>query len=1562
MQILKMSLITFILFTSKAYAICLPYYEAGPYFCKQKQDDSLHKACQEKFDDIDAFDYYLTDSCNYELAVEVYGDELVKKEEIENELRNVNQDEVICLDSATIEKKSCEIRELDELMNYCKMRFGMETLPVYKSDTCTAQLALNSGNFLTAQELNEGLEEGLSEIESIMFMIDREGLNNALIGKISSKPIITKTFYTPVMKSVLIKLEQMKKEIEERSFEKINFSDFSVVEFINNVNRYISLVKRVNKVYAYSAHLNHKEMDSYKFENLNFLNLVIDKKIGLELLSKAQYGVKHLPDGALEFLITEQEKQVFEYEALSEPMTGVDFAKLITFLGIRENITNNWALDKFSEKNLLTSNIYKCSDGFLSLRTNSGAYLLEDLPTVQENKRYELFYNEYLPKAQEIKKALDQQYLSDFENFSSSLKKTYLENEKLMNFLKSRTDFSFDEYFVRLIENIKDTEKAYWSAYIDMNISNIILPHDNIFSKDSVIELLLERSFKYKEKIINDHLISLFARIPQELSLSIKEKMQTEIYVLIDSYKWALRPLLSDTLKDYGNKKVSARQNLATKEQSILNVMKTFVPIAHDYYLVSEGKKAVDYSPVDMQDLKVLFENRLNSKYQDLKYAVSVKEDYAEFNESFFKKIDLLYKKEIKKKIEDLKTEGIAITDVDKREILNASILAVAREYYANYFSDNDKFQKVDNVEKVLRAEHKSPSNPYMLQLHKDGTPIYMHVNEIYKSLEAKTNLVIDHRDRYYRLDKMLGYYDFYLEHERNLKDEISNKIGQESSLSDFLDQGAKILGDEFSEFDHSSLKRLYLTSIDTTKYEIGENKKLDDLKVRNQRLYQMEEGAKADQYGKLDGKRKWIYKGWYTFYKKIEFETQADKEITSKKKLLKRIFASLDLNYLYLDNKNLVYKFNLSSEEVKTLLQAKLAQAFYSEPVLRNEVKITEIKRELIVPHKDHMTPYFMDVEKETDRNLLMAVAIKAYDSETKEIEKTRALEYISEVFAIAKENIINKVNRYCKASYINYKTDKEFKFLYNTTDYLRSTLMSSLGTTPANAKKIAELDTQVGKEIRTKWEAFNEEVIEPGFLIIMGVMVIGMAVMLSAASMGTAAPVLLTGAAAAFGKSMAIMNVVFVPMILISTSVRINTQFIETPAQLKFQKSLAQSQITASRIADHEQTKGEEKENMIAGALTIGLLPLDILFGVQLGNQVKAAIGLTGVKAYKKLTGLNLPKYKSNSEFSDLNKSFNQLRKDHSLIGASLQKMKYAMNPIKAKLPRYQNISSFEIERGALTAGLKTALTNLKLGNNPWKIGDYFKNYKNQLKDRLVVYNKYTADKNELLKRIELERSLSLTEIREFGFKYSKLAFRFGHFYKWISRANYRKALEHKNPLMQRLNIFQGKIFQRTIEKLDTIGHKISDFKLKYSQLDELSSAQLDEFLGLFTKEELQLLERVSKRNKYELRDIYKVFKTHKKLMESLKPMSYLYGKIGVEYGNSLTMYNGFLGDFSVDTLNHYQKANEAEQIVKYYESLVQQSPQDTVELQLLREQIEELIQHNFDVLEDGTRVYTN
>src|SRR5690606_23144143 len=158
-------------------------------------------------------------------------------------------------------------------------------------------------------------------------------------------------------------------------------------------------------------------------------------------------------------------------------------------------------------------------------------------------------------------------------------------------------------------------------------------------------------------------------------------------------------------------------------------------------------------------------------------------------------------------------------------------------------------------------------------------------------------------------------------------------------------------------------------------------------------------------------------------------------------------------------------------------------------------------------------------------------------------------------------------------------------------------------------------KFDEQISKDIRTRWEAINEDYLEPALTILGTVAIISVAIVAIIGSGGTAAPGVIGLAYAGLSMFLTVEFFVSFPLVVGSLYARLNTHFIEVPAQLKFQRSLALSQVDSAKIVDWDMLKASEKENKTAQIWTIGLMPLDFIYGAAIVKHVRSATGIVAV-----------------------------------------------------------------------------------------------------------------------------------------------------------------------------------------------------------------------------------------------------------------------------------------------------------------------------------------------------------
>jgi len=113
---------------------------------------------------------------------------------------------VSCLSYEQGTARKCTLLNTDiEAFNFCADYYGIEYFPYQVSKECSLSLADDLYGYVSEKKLNEGLENKIAEVESVMTLLDRHELRSSLTGYISTKPVLKKDFEETILKNLIEK-------------------------------------------------------------------------------------------------------------------------------------------------------------------------------------------------------------------------------------------------------------------------------------------------------------------------------------------------------------------------------------------------------------------------------------------------------------------------------------------------------------------------------------------------------------------------------------------------------------------------------------------------------------------------------------------------------------------------------------------------------------------------------------------------------------------------------------------------------------------------------------------------------------------------------------------------------------------------------------------------------------------------------------------------------------------------------------------------------------------------------------------------------------------------------------------------------------------------------------------------------------------------------------------------------------------------------------------------------------------------------------------------------------
>lgn len=1520
-----------------ASAACFREIDGDAYGCVPMLDNQAAvEWCQNKYGE--EYKPYLTDNyCTNELAAILRGEEYDASQEDPNK-----KVPAACMSYEQGMTRECQFYDYVPAERYCLESFGNKFIPfVPDNGKCSMDEARKARGDKDPRELIEGLDSDLEEIETIMTMIDREGLNDALGGFASKKPSVKEEFYTDVVKALMAKMNMFKQTLLERGENiRVPMDEPEVLEYLKYSFRYLAVLSRLYKVYAYVAHENHFVLRTYKFENLYYLNLILPKVYGLEILAKVNYKVKSVLNGKrLEFMVGEQDKQTYEYMAMQDPDSKVDYAKLVTYLGLRETMTNLWGVQRLTRENISNERVLSCGN-FLSFRTNNSTNP-KNTDAYQELLDYDLFYSDYVTRWEDLIEAtqgitiLTPRWAQDLGFFVvqnvSELKKLLTEEiaQPLENDEDIRMQARADADMLIMAEN------SYWEEFSFGHFQTIVMPGDNIRNKNAVINRIVEEAYQRRLKAIREAYVSAYLWV----SDSGVEKMEEMITFFSDRYFKErftnnMTATLREVLSDYNNKSALARKNRSEKVADTLEVAKNSAQAS--YLLKAIEDENLDLSrtkllePSTLEELMLLFQNKLDN-FEDVRQTLEHNEELAKLSADFFRDMSDLYKDRYMQINSDGALEYKGSVEARQRGLRQIAF-EVARQYLERFpfrFTNiggsgfyGQSSLVTDTGSFTANGEYVAISNQRFLDSVSSIDQNYVEV--------ARDNTRVD-TQRYIYGNGTLQQAQRVVPNNPAGSNPDGVTMGRVARPLEITEPGTIRTSRGETKIDNSKLVSLF--------------SQFDVLSSRAQSvLSNMSEGSMPEA-----------------------IETDNSKVIHDARYFFLRLFQVLKLQQISYSESYSGGKFADDEEAQKILADNIVTQAYQSAPILRNESS-WQYKKVKYCFTRGVGTMYRCDETVTTSLPLLYRIGQQQYNPETGRFNSSGARSLINDTIDISIDNTDNKLSKFCKSNYLNYKNDENFKDVYKASKFLRASIRTPIGQDEFTLKKMNQYDEEIRKDIRGRWEAWNEDFFEPSLKILGTAALIALGVVLIIGTGGAATPGVLGGIYAVASTFLAIEFFVSFPLVVGSLYSRINTNFIEVPAQLKFQESLAHSQVDFSKVVDWDMLKEDQRANRSAKAWTIGLMPLDFLYGAMLVRHVRQSAGVIGRNSAHALSGVKLKGFSFPPHKQFFTERFRDLRRNMGTFGALRTRASQGARYVKAYFPRFQEISQSMIKSGLLRIGMARKALSIGIAKRPWVLLDEIMEYSGKLKSKVSTHSKYIADEARHVENVRLNRALRPREILQHGIEYSSVIYLpktlIRRFKDAISTRNVDLIIDYfKNfgEVWGKLKQIQGELVNSRVKNMETVVDKLQDFQKGVTSGHIDGDNLMAEYLKRLTDDEILVLEEIAKKSSGRMNAFKEVFKHHKNVINGLRPSYYLYGHPNRAFAQATPYKQGaMMGDAAEEAVEEgYRTANEADDLVKYYESMMQnQAPVNmSDELKALREEAESLFGREFRFDANGT-----
>ena len=1434
-------------FASDAF-LCLSKIDGENYECLSVENDE--KAMNEcRSANKDLFPYYVDNYCPMNLD----------QREVRKSLFDISK-EAVCLPLEDGLENNCMRWEFDLAQNYCMEIYGADYISFLPtSRKCSVENADKKFGYTSSDKLISGLKNKLDTLKNLLFLVDREDLAKRFKNFVSYHPITKLNFDDPVLKEIMVLMLELKDLFKEKSILNIKLvgADKNIKVFKNSIHQYQSYLIRLYKFYAFTAHANQTFINRYDFSELKDFHLQLSHLWANEVMVEASYHLKRVDSRFSEIGISHAELLLIELMALSEPDNKKEYAKLVLFKGLRNYLTNLWALDDVTEKNLLEYSKNSCTE-FLNFR---GSGPLDMDPYIKETKAYSFYFdywmknigalfNYFQPEIdwdQQKKEALAKELLK-FKNlteFQEKLAQRKLEEHELITHYSS---------IIELIDQRVRAGSVQWIT----GFSTLLYAGD------------MSKTHKEKAQVYIDFMKNKYKRVFLEgvlLAFSLLDKQTIkEIKVTVD--KILEHSLLSYTKEKMKGAKIEFEKIIKSvptakdnREKLISKSLDEINRISLLKRSLKELEKGHDLgiSPSDLQGFITFFYIRMNEEIPEVKAYFKQSNELQAFFERILKETAQILQTKLKES--DQQEKSLFLYEKIKGEFE-----AVIRS------KDLSKALAIPNEAILSPILEKLLKSPYVIPVYENGVVASsMSLEELYEKIADDFNIIIPfERNKDYSSvwsGKVNSSQEKPSKFQWSLMSLQSRRLYRKSKLKDNKLQ---------SLLSEKEIKELLLQSYDETKKEISKSKKLEKAFVEEKEIF-------------------------------VDLEDQV---------ALEKMF-----NVFFMHDSN----FNLSISEQKILLLSEISKIMKNNPFLGLKIKVFETVPEYINTHKDSAKVHKVMVEREFEYPITDYILTDRYIVEEKSARD--AFEKVLNQSAESSKNIFNKL---CNANIHDF-SDESFITAFKSMSEVRLKMLDSSTTNYAYKDKIKQFEKDLKIEARSEMQAFTEDVLDP-FLLWGGLGLIGaIGVVWSLGTFGIGAPAFVGGVMVFINS----MNYGMLAVTLMATSSRINEGFVRVPEQLKFHRNIAQTQLVEASSTSYEAIEERISEKNLELGITMALLPLDIWFGVDVAKDILRSTGVTGVRSFKKLSGMELYQLKQGNKLRAKDPQSTETSKRPRFRREVLTKLN--LSYFKSYLPKFQAIPNHVLSHELLKIGLSRKLYDLEV--TPVQLIKQLDKRVTKLKNKLVVNKELSSKSLEVLQ----DSRLSFQDIifhDKLGF--SKLRFPYWLYseFRAVKSGRYSDFKRRFGPVAKNLKTLRGKLIQEEVERVNDLISNLKELDGKdgidFSQ--SLSSKDWERIFEKFDEDHLNFLGVIAKKWNSEFWFLKETFKQYDEAIGGIKPYS-------SEFGMSDAGDNQYITSF-LDEKARFGDIfkNEIDDVKNFYESLIYfYGKSSNPEIYLLSKQIE-------------------
>jgi hypothetical protein len=1294
----------------------------------------------------------------------------------------------MCVPSELVKRLDCQTEP--KAQSQCLKDYGSNYISVVEEKNCNPKgVSLEIKKYST-KTLFGRIKSQADEIDAILTMVDRKGIKGDIF---NFKVPEVKTFQESHIKALLEKMEELRENIYLHGASIYAIDSYSGKESIIYAARYYSFMARIHQVMASAAH--SQSFHQLSYDQLKAFTLKVDKRIGLEILARMNLKARHLDSETLSFAISEEEKQNYEFNTLQSPSKLPEYAKLVQFMGIREFLSNRWAMERISQSGMSNPKVPYCGPGMLSFRPGPDQTMANSSVSL-ELETFDSYFNRYPqlidPMVAESMKVsiltaseadhLVKVVFNSLPTFTGRLINEYGWMEDEVS--SWRNDIS---------PTLKTNEDKEWEAFAKPTLSVSIFPGDSL-SPANIEARVSEDIFTIRKEAI----ITQMDFMMDDLTAAEKRKMRAVVSAYVDGkrekFHKAIQPLIRQHVKHLSNMAAFRSKNYQEKVDQTLEIVESSLTSAFiTDYIISKGLKTklhLNKLPVNDLELKnpsevvEFFQAKISDK-SSLRYLMDSHSSHRKIVADFFEKVAKRF---------------AALPPTLKVRDYQLALYKIAREegqaLFAQYPMPNASEQlRLDmQARQVVAADNTQVAGRQFLQVPVPGQEMP--------------------------------------------KQDSPNKTSSKKNASD--ESSYKVL----------SLARLHPAVADNTRVAI--NKTILEHK-------EMKPEIKSQFINIPEVNR-----------------------LTPMKEFVTAFLALLNIDRA---GKSKSFIQTLGDQDI--IANIRLGAAYSSSPILR--IPLTRSTTNSYFVGVDGAS-VSEEVKKEKPAMIRMLKALAINGDGVHSVNKQTLLNLIKETLSVAKQNQEGKTEVLCLADHKKPGSDKNFKDLFRSSTMIRMGILSNEALTQETSTRLNRLDEELKKETRYWHESINEDYIEPMMNVACVIFLVSVFIIPMLGSAGVLAP----------GSVMLLMTLLDgVDLAFTGASLyyRSMSTFYEVPAQVKFQKSMAMSQIANFSLTSWDDVQSAESASRSSQLLSAVFTPFDLIVGGQFYYSSKKLLGITGKNALKQL-GMPARGFGSVPKHVLPRLSLSEMIKQKGVVKGTVSKGVQQVKDLKLLVPRYQPLTTTQLT-DAVRVGLVTKARQLGVASKPWELTASLKSVSSKLAERLEV-NKVVSDiTNSSLEKASMTGKMTFKEFINKPTYAKELLVPMG-LIGAMKKGQLGRYLSDWGSVMESINRLRGQMLNKRRRTLEGMVAKLAEVEqLASSRPDFLTQSKkadwMDYFQSLLSDEEIHVLSTISKTTDDPTMKAFKtVFKAHEDVIEGIVSFSTVEGrslpKIGKAYGQEM------------------------------------------------------------------------